>query len=161
MSFEAVDSGDAGVTVFESKKVSDLRRGGSSCAKSGIRGGARVGGSGSVDSRTTGSVAAALGTGVVHRDCECCDGGGDSMVKFMDSDVADVAKLSSSSFSSAMSSGMASDGRSFTSGSAVNGVSSDRNLRSESGDISLERLPSRDGGRTVLTSSDGVCDRES
>lgn len=53
---------------------------------------------------------------MVQRECEGCEGGGDNTVKCVaDSNgdsVADVAKLWSSSISSAMSSGIASAGRS-------------------------------------------------
>lgn len=58
-----------------------------------------------------------------------------------DAHAADVAKLSSSSFSSAMSSGITTVGSS-SSGVGVEGASSERKRRSDSGEMSRVRLPS-------------------
>lgn len=58
----------------------------------------------------------------------------------MYSDTADVANISSSSFSSAMSSGMVMAGRSTVWYSSSGSTSSDRNRRSDSGDMSLDLL---------------------
>ena len=74
------------------------------------------------------------------------DGGGDSDVTkqllLLCSDTADVAKLSSSSFSSSkMSSGITRVGRSSGIGVA-HGASSERNRRNDSGEMSRVRLPS-------------------
>lgn len=70
------------------------------------------------------------------------------------SDLAEVAKLSSSSFSSTMSSGIASSRRSvLVSGVASAGTSSERNLRRDSGDMSRDLELPLDDDRTVLSSS--------
>jgi len=131
----------------------------------GILGGARVGGAGCADS-IAGAREASLGLGVGMgerpEECECCVGGGDKTVNGMLSEVADVAKLSSSSFSSfssTMSSGMDSDIRSFESVESVaEGASSERNRRNESGEMSLDLLPSEEP--RLRRSSEGVVDRE-
>ena len=90
----------------------------------------------------------------IEGEADRCVGGGDNPVNGMLSDTADVAKLSSSSTSSTISSGMAMTGRSVSSGSSTKMVSSDRNLRSDSGEISLDLLPSDD--LTLLSSSHGA-----
>jgi hypothetical protein len=87
-------------------------------------------------------------------------GGGERPVNCIDSDTADVAKLSSSSFSSTMSSGMSIVGRAVRVVLSswwwcsmaeeedeevvvvVRGASSMRKRRRDSGEMSRERLPS-------------------
>lgn len=82
-------------------------------------------------------------------------------MKGMLSEVVEVAKLSSSSsFSSAMSSGMASEILSVESRDSVEGESSERNRRRDSGEMSLDRLPS-EGVTLRRPSSEGVVDRAS
>lgn len=75
--------------------------------------------------------------GVVGR----CAGGGDKpMAKGGYSEIVDVAKLSSSSFSSAISSGIISVGRSLRFDPGLDGGSSVKKRRSDSGDIERFRL---------------------
>jgi len=63
-------------------------------------------------------------------------------VKAWVSETAEVAKLSSSSISSTISSGIAIAGRSTGSGSSMGRGSWTKNLRSDSGEMSRDRLPS-------------------
>lgn len=116
----------------------------------GMLGGGRVGAAGT-EASTSVREAIVVDEGEGVRD-RC--GGGDKPVNWRLSETAEVAKLSSSSFSSTISSGMAMTGRSLAWYSS-SGRSSTRNLRRDSGEMSLERLPSPALG---FRSSSGVGD---
>lgn len=143
---EPGDRGDCGEYKLASEKE---KRDCGTAAGIGILGGGRVGTAGTEARMSVREAIVNEGEG----DKDRC-GGGDKPVNWRFSDTAEVAKLSSSSFSSTISSGMAMTGRSLVWYSSSCRLST-RNLRRDSGEISLERLPSAALG---FRSSSGVGD---